>query len=300
MTIAAVGAGVAAAATVASTVNSLVSSSGGVSGAQSANGQTLAANKATVDSGVNQSNAYLQPYQDAGTQALGNLSSGVNGGSLNSPMTDAQYQASPLYTPMVNDLASLQATPGYQFQLQQGLQSVNNSAAANGSLLSGATLQGINNYAQGQASTGYQAAWQRAQQAYQQAFTNNQSSQNQRYTQLQALANNGQQAANGMSANTMNGVGMEVGSQTNYGNNAGSLSLAQGQLNSNAGNGLVSALNQGIGAYSTLNNSPSISNTNLGGVGMAAYNPGSLGNSINSLGNASNYSTSALTAAGLL
>jgi hypothetical protein len=34
------------------------------------------------------------------------------------------YRQSPLYTPMVRNLAELQATPGYQFQLQQGLQGV--------------------------------------------------------------------------------------------------------------------------------------------------------------------------------
>jgi hypothetical protein len=80
------------------------------------------------------------------------------------------YKQSPLYTPMVRNLAELQATPGYQFQLQQGLQGVQQSAAAKGGLLSGAAGQAMNNYAQGQAAQGYQSAWERAQKAYGTAF----------------------------------------------------------------------------------------------------------------------------------
>ena len=80
------------------------------------------------------------------------------------------YKQSPLYTPMVRNLAELQATPGYQFQLQQGLQGVQQGAAAKGGLLSGAAGQAMNNYAQGQAAQGYQSAWERAQKAYGTAF----------------------------------------------------------------------------------------------------------------------------------
>ena len=81
------------------------------------------------------------------------------------------YKQSPLYTPMVRNLAELQATPGYQFQLQQGLQGVQQGAASKGGLLSGAAGQAMNNYAQGQAAQGYQSAWERAQKAYGTAFT---------------------------------------------------------------------------------------------------------------------------------
>ena len=84
-----------------------------------------------------------------------------------------KYKEDPGYTPMVNSLADLQATPGYQFQYDQGMQGVNNSAAAKGSLLSGRQLKDVNNYAQGQASTGFQAAWDRAQNSYQNAFNRN-------------------------------------------------------------------------------------------------------------------------------
>ncbi|MCS3725507.1 tail fiber domain-containing protein [Bradyrhizobium betae] len=59
-----------------------------------------------------------------------------------------------------NDAAmkSLEATPGYQFQLQQGNNSINAAAAANGTLASGKQLIDLSNYNQGLASTTYQNA----------------------------------------------------------------------------------------------------------------------------------------------
>jgi hypothetical protein len=89
------------------------------------------------------------------------------------PYTMEQYQQSPLYTPMVRNLAELQATPGYQFELEQGLQALGQGAAARGGLLSGAQQKAAMKYGQGVASTGFQSAWQRAQQAYGKAFEQN-------------------------------------------------------------------------------------------------------------------------------
>ena len=54
--------------------------------------------------------------------------------------------------------------------MQQGLQGVQQGAAAKGGLLSGAAGQAMNTYAQGQAAQGYQSAWERAQKAYGTAF----------------------------------------------------------------------------------------------------------------------------------
>ena len=47
-------------------------------------------------------------------------------------------------------------TPGYQFGLEQGLDAIEGSAAARGNLMSGATLQGLQSYAQDYASNQYQ------------------------------------------------------------------------------------------------------------------------------------------------
>jgi len=100
---------------------------------------------------------------------------------VDNTLTAEQYKQDPGYTPMVKSLEELQATPGYQFQLEQGLQGIDRTAAARGGMLSGRTLKEANNYAQGQASTGFQSAWDRSQQAYQNAFNRKQT----QYTQGQ-------------------------------------------------------------------------------------------------------------------
>ena len=163
-------------------------------------------------SGRDSSNALLDPYSNLGTLASQQLQHelGLGGtdkgkfGNLNQPYGMAQYKKDPGYTPMVNDLKSLQATPGYKFQLEQGLQSVNNSAAARGSLLSGKAIKEIDRYSQGVASQGYQSAWDRAQQAYQSAFNRNQSNTQQRYNQLSGTTAIGFNAANQQGNNTNN------------------------------------------------------------------------------------------------
>lgn len=202
----------------------------------------------------------FQQAMDAWLQQQGTLT-GIeqNGqiGSLTAPYSAAQYQGDPGYTPMVNSLADLQATPGYNFQLQQGLQSVNNSAAAKGSLLSGSTLKGLNNYAQGQASTGFQAAWDRAQQAYSNAFNRNTTNQTNTFNRLNTIAGSGQNAATTLSSAGQTAAGQQSGAvgtgsaaqqQASYATGAANTSLA-GNLNQSVQGGLSDYL---LGQY--LNN----------------------------------------------
>ena len=59
------------------------------------------------------------------------------------------------------DPSKLQNDPGYQFQLNQGMNAVQNSAAAKGMLHSGNTLSGINSMAQGLANTTLNDAFSR-------------------------------------------------------------------------------------------------------------------------------------------
>jgi hypothetical protein len=82
---------------------------------------------------------YLQNYTAAagGVNQLGNVL-GLNGASGNA-----------------SALTALQNTPGYQFELGQGDNSVNAAAAANGTLNSGNQLLALSNYNQGLASTTY-------------------------------------------------------------------------------------------------------------------------------------------------
>lgn len=110
---------------------------GGVTGSTQANAATSAAQTAA--------NAQLQalgmvqkteaPYTQAGQQAL------------------SQYQAAT--APGAN--VDVSQMPGYQFEQQQGQQTIQNSAAARGQALSGNTLQGLQSFGQGLAGTQFQS-----------------------------------------------------------------------------------------------------------------------------------------------
>lgn len=118
----------------------------------------------------------MQPYRRLGregAQRYREMLPGLLQQSQYQEFTPEMYAQSPLYTPMVRNLAELQATPGYQFQLQQGQKELAQSAAARGGLLSGAQLQAAQGFGQRQAATGFQNAWQRAQNAYMNAFNTN-------------------------------------------------------------------------------------------------------------------------------
>jgi hypothetical protein len=82
---------------------------------------------------------FIQNYGQAqqGGTALGNAL-GLNGAQGNAAAT-----------------AAFQNNPGYQFQLQQGLNSVLANQARTGQLASGATNLDLNNYAQGVANQGW-------------------------------------------------------------------------------------------------------------------------------------------------
>jgi hypothetical protein len=55
-----------------------------------------------------------------------------------------------------------QNTPGFQFAMQQGLNAIQNSAAARGTLLTGGTLKGLENYAVGTGLQSYGDIYNRA------------------------------------------------------------------------------------------------------------------------------------------
>jgi hypothetical protein len=244
--------------------------------------QKYAEAKAALEKAEAAAQGYIKPYATVGGSALDELAYGMGlttptegytsantqkGGLANYGMD--QYQQDVGYTPMVNSLADLQATPGYQFQLEQGLQGVNNTAAARGGLLSGANMKAINDYAQGQASTGYASAWERAQNAYTNAFGRNQ----QKFTNLQSMANNGQNAA-GSQGNWAMDVGKSLaGASTAYGNNMGSLAMAQGQNQANNINQIGNAIGGGVSRVGGLMSN--YINNNNSGIGQARVNFGS-------------------------
>ena len=113
-------------------------------GSQSAAGaEESAANSAEQTSAnefgiINQENA---PYRNAADSALNTINN--DQAYFNQPFTMQQFQQS----------------PGYQFQLEQGENAINNAAAARGVAGGTANLENLNNYAQGSANTDYQNAF---------------------------------------------------------------------------------------------------------------------------------------------
>lgn len=150
------------------------------------------------------------PYADAGRTSLGQYQQNIG----NQPT----YQ---------NTLANLVNDPGFRFRLQQGQQTLENSAAANGNLLSGATLKDLMGYAQGMASQEGQAAYAR---------------------DFNAFNNTQNQLANLMQSG-MNASGQIVGTGQATTNNLANLAMQSGanQANhftnlANAGNSFLNGL----------------------------------------------------------
>jgi hypothetical protein len=157
-----------------------------------------------------QTRADLAPYRAAGETG-----------------TNALMAALPELTSQINlDQAWLQQTPGYQFNLTQGLKGVQNSAAARGLGTSGAALKGAANYATGLADS-----------TYQNQFANEMAQRDARFNRLMGTAQLGQNAAAQTGA---------YGTQTaqNIGNNtiAGGTAAAAGVVG--AGNALTNAYGQ--------------------------------------------------------
>jgi hypothetical protein len=173
------------------------------------------------------------PYLDAGKSATTTLSSllGTPGQGLLTPWTQ-QFTAP--------TAAEAEQTPGYQFQLQQGENAMQNSAAGRGGLLSGRTLADLNNFAQGTASTNYQNTFNNAQTQYQSAYQSFLNNQNNQYSRLMGLSGEGLNAAQGAG-----------GFMTNMGGDIASL---MGQQGAAAAAGTMGAANAWTGAMSGVGN----------------------------------------------
>jgi hypothetical protein len=140
-----------------SAVAGLAGSAISASAAQSAASTQAGAAEQASQNAVNENNqtvANLSPYTAGGTQALNSLES-----ALGLPNTTANpTAANPLTANGISGLtfqptqAQLAATPGYQFDLAQGLQATQNSNAAQGLGVSGAALKAADVYATGVAN----------------------------------------------------------------------------------------------------------------------------------------------------
>lgn len=152
----------------------------------------------------------VQPWLDSGKNALG---------QLNQQMPNLTRSFS---------MADFQADPGYAFNLQQGQQAIERSAAARGGLNSGATMKSLANYSQGVAN-----------QTYNDSFNRFNTSQGNTFNRLSTMAGMGQNAAN---TNVQSGNQTAAGVASNItsaGNATAAGQIASGNnINNLIGNGM--------------------------------------------------------------
>jgi hypothetical protein len=187
----------------------------------------------------------IAPFLKAGQGAIGQLSDLLSkpGEGLLAPWTQ-QFTA-----PTAAEAA---ATPGYQFQLQQGEQQVQNSAAAAGGVLGGGTLKGIENYGQGLAASNYQQVYNNAIQQYQQAYNIFQNNQNTEYNRLAGISGAGQTAAATLGAEGSQAAGTVANINEVAGGQIGQSLQNAGAATASCYVGAGNAINAGIGNISSL------------------------------------------------
>jgi hypothetical protein len=207
---------------------------------KAADAQTNAANASIANQQgmYNKTRADLAPYRDIGGVAA----------------TDLTNRLPELTAPITMDQATLEKTPGYQFNLYQGLKSTQNSAAARGLGSSGAALKGAAAFATGLADN-----------TYQNQFNNANINNTNAYNRLKGLVDTGESAA------AQTGVfGANTANQTSSAlTQAGTAQAA----NYNAQGGVVSNAANNVGGYAMYKglygNSANNGVTNYSGVSPA-------------------------------
>jgi len=179
-----------------------------------------------------QTQGYLAPYNAAGQSATDAIT-GMQ------PFSFAPTQA------------QLEATPGYQFNLSQGLKATQNGYAAQGLGTSGAAIKGAGQYASGLADTTYQNQFQNALTTY-----------NTQLAKLQGQASLGENAA----ANVGN-FGTQVAS------NIGQTAVGAANATAAGTVGAAKATASGLGSLSYLGNQFGASPVTAGG-GSGIYSNG--------------------------
>lgn len=243
MSVAWVGAGIAA----AGVLSNASSARSAAKQQQSATDQAIAAQQSSEAAALEAQRPFLEGGYAATNRlqellGLGGDKSASGYGSLNTPFS---------FTP-----GDLTQTPGYQFQQQQGQNALDRKAAAGGGFYSGAGLQGASAFNQQLAGTTFDNEYNRAFNAYQ---TNRANTLN----PLQALAGQGQTAANTSGNIQMGGANTLAGLLTSNANAQGASQIAQG-------NAISAGLNNGLAAWQRAQylKQP---NTSTGGPGTSGW-----------------------------
>ena len=208
-----------------------------------------------------QTRADLQPFAGIGQTAAGNalsLAQGSPTGGGPDYLAMAQQNLPPQMTQ-----AQLEQTPGYQWNLAQGLKATQATAAARGLGVSGASLKGAATYATGLADSTYKNQFDMAQQRFGDILnlnTGQQGNLTNQFNRYNALAGTGESAAAGTGT-----IGASLANTSaNYTNAAG---VDQATGLSNAGNRLAGGVNNYLG-YNAYQNS--LGNAAPGTPGISA------------------------------
>jgi len=208
--------------------------------------------KSAAKTEANAANNAAALQEQAGQQAVGLLQPYANEGQVG--INALNGELSYLDTPYTPTEAQLEATPGYQFANDQGLQATQNSAAAQGLGVSGAALKAASAY-----STGL------AQQTYAQDASIYQQNQSQIGNLLTGIVANGQNAATS-----------QAGALTGQANAAAGTSLTGAQATAAGDVGSANAVSSGISSLSNSFSQTAILSALLG------QNTGSTGSTVGS------------------
>lgn len=181
---------------------------------KAANTQAASADRASQIQQENfeQTRKDLMPYKQAGDTSLSQL--------MGQMTPDGYFNQT--YTGQ-----DIYSDPSYQFRLQQGQDAIQSSAAAQGGLLSGATLKALQGYGQDMASQEYSNAYNR--------FNADQTNRYNRLSNLVGIGQNaaaqvgnaGAQTSQAIANNTMQGANAlaagQVASANNWANTANNL-----------------------------------------------------------------------------
>lgn len=213
-----------------------------------ANAQTPISNLYIRDYGVNSMGLFKPTATSTNTQGQAAYNQYLNGfNASNAANTTKTASGVPgvgygdlTHQFNANDLGT-NLSPSYNFMLSQGLGALQNSQAAQGGLVGGNALRGINDYAQNYASTGYQ-----------QAYNNYNANQTNIFNRLAGIAGMGQ-TANNTSAQTAQAISPGVANTIQGAGQANAAGIV------GSTNALTGGLNNALGWYQL---------NNLGGGGQ--------------------------------
>lgn len=148
-----------------------------------------------------------------------------------------------------SDPNSIQASPAYQFQLAQGQQALQRSAAAKGGLMSGGFAKSLAGYSQGLASNEYQNQWNRL-------------------YQVAGMGQNSAQNLGGLGANFANSMSQLYGAKGNA-QAAGTMAIGNGIAGAvkDAGTIATTAATGGLGSLAGLGGGGALAGLGGGGGG---------------------------------